>query len=84
MSLRETLQAEVDRLSAAHEKNRVAYRKAAEEERAIAKQKRALNDVASASANELAAAKKALAELDKREGRKVVGSGQAKAGSVKH
>lgn len=65
MSFREQMQAEVDRLTAAHEENRKAYRKALADRDAATKTLRELNDKASASANELGAAKKALEELDR-------------------
>lgn len=83
MSLRDTLQAEVDRLEKAHQVNADAYyavRDAAQEAQA---KSRPLKDVAAISANELAAARGALAAFDKQSGRTVKGAGNVKAGSAK-
>lgn len=65
MSLKETMQAEVTKLTASHETNRINYRKALAEATAAQKKVRELCDVASVSANELGAAKKALEELER-------------------
>jgi len=65
MSFRDQMQAEVDKLTAKHEENRQAYRKALADRDAKSAEVRKLNDKASASANELGAAKKALEELER-------------------
>lgn len=65
MSLRDQLEAAVNKLSAAHETNRKAYRAAMADKAEAEKKLRAACDKASASANELGAAKKALEELDR-------------------
>lgn len=65
MSLRETMEAAVNELSASHEVNRQAYRAAMAEKADAEKKLRAACDKASASANELGAARKALEELDR-------------------
>ncbi len=81
MGLRDMLKAEVDRLEAAHEVNRVAYRDAKAVATEANERVRAANDVASASANELAAATDALRQLDKHQPKAaVVGSGELKGG----
>jgi hypothetical protein len=65
MALRDQMEAAVAELSAAHETNRAAYRAALEKAGAACAEVRDLCDKASASANELGAAKKALEELDR-------------------
>ena len=65
MGMRETLQAEIARLEAEHEKNVAAYQAAREEAAQAETKLRALKDVGFTSSNELATAKKALADLDR-------------------
>lgn len=65
MDLRETLEAAIEELGAAHEKNRVAYRAALEARKEADERVRETCDVASVSANDLGAAKKALDELNR-------------------
>lgn len=60
-----TLDAEVKRLEQVHEINRTAYRAALAVQRVATAEAAALSDVAFVSANELAAAKDALAALEK-------------------
>lgn len=65
MSFKDSLEAEVKKLTEAHEKNRQAYRAALSEKESTNAKVRELCDTASASANELGAARKALEELDR-------------------
>lgn len=65
MSLREQMQASVEELEEVHEKNRLAYRAALNAVNEAQEIKRQACDVASVSANELGAARKALEELDR-------------------
>ncbi len=80
MSLREMLQSEVDRLAALHQANADAYHEVRDRAQLALAEAAALKDVAHASANELGAAKAALAEFDKKQGRTVQGAGSVKAG----
>lgn len=65
MSLRDQMEKAVNDLSASHEVNRQAYRAALAGKAKADETLRAACDKASASANELGAAKKALEELDR-------------------
>jgi len=78
MSLRETLEAAVAQLEEAHEKNRVEYRKALAVRDEANELVRRANDVASVTANELGAAKKALQELNQN-APEITGSGEVEA-----
>jgi len=83
MSLKDTLRAEVERLGAIHEKNRTAYRAAMQEQREAAARAEELSGIAFVSANELAAAKEALAAFEKKSKRPhVVGVGELGAASA--
>lgn len=75
MSLRDQMQEAVEKLTAAHEKNRAAYRQALADRDKANATVRELCDKASATANELGAARKALEELD-RNAPKVEASGE--------
>ena len=65
MSLKDQMEASVKDLGAAHETNRKAYRAALAGKQEAEKAVRAACDKASASANELGAARKALEELNR-------------------
>lgn len=80
MSLRDTLVSEVERLAEQHEKNRQAYRDALKAQSSAAAAVRKSCEVASQSANELSAAKTAVAELDRTAPARVIGgSGNVQA-----
>lgn len=87
MDIRDTLKAEVERLEALHETNRAAYRAALAVQRVATAEAAALSDVAFVSANELAAAKDALAAAEKGAKRKptlqAVGAPSAGAAETK-
>ena len=65
MSLQETMQAEVERLAAAHEENRAKYREARTHVREAQEVAGTFKAIASVTANELGAARKALEELNR-------------------
>lgn len=78
MSLQEQMEAAVTQLEAAHEVNRAAYRKALDAQKAAGAAVRETCGKAHVSANELGAAKNALAELQ-RTGPEIKAVGDMKA-----
>lgn len=79
MSFREKLEAEVAELAVSHETNRAKYRELLAQRDEINAAVRAACDLASASANELGAARKALEELDRNAPKPIEASGAIQA-----